>query len=152
MKNWLVVANASKARVLEAMESSNAYVHIADLVHPESRLKGEDLARDRPGHIEGGAHGVGSSEYQPKTNARDREHDRFARELADTLNAGISSGRCAGLILVASNPFMGRLTGHLSERAHAAVIRTVASDFTAVPESELAVRLSAAAARTLAGK
>ncbi len=145
MKNWIVVANASKARVLEAGALPGSFSHIADLVHPQSRLKGAALARDRPGHLEGVGHGPGGAEYQPRMDPRDREHDLFARELAAWLNEGVADGRCAGLFLVASNPFLGRLNAHLSEKAAAAVIRTTPSDYTSLTEPELAERLAHAA-------
>jgi len=147
MKNWLVVANASRARVLEATSKPGRYVHIADLVHPQSRQKGTELAADRPGHVPGPtAHGAGSSAFDPRTAPREREHDRFARELASALNSGIATGRCAGLVLVASNPFLGHIKEHLSEQAAKAVLQSVPSDFTALNERELAERLAPHAA------
>ena len=129
MKNWVVVANASRARVLEKSDTSGVYVHVADLVHPQSRQKGTALAHDRPGHVPGtAAHGTGSSAYHPRTTPREREHDRFAREVAATLNDGVAAGRCAGLVLVASNPFLGHLLAQLTKRAQKALLRSVAAD------------------------
>jgi protein required for attachment to host cells len=115
---------------------------VADLVHPGSRQKGSELDDDRPGHVVRTGHGLGSSSYVPHTDPREREHDRFAREVAATLNAGIAAGRCAGLVLVASNPFLGQVKEHLSEQARKALLRSVASDYTALRESELAQRLA----------
>lgn len=144
MKNWLVVANAARARVLEETDRPGSYVHRADLVHTQSRQKGIDLGTDRPGHVEGSGHGLGSTSYEPRTNVRDREHDRFAREVATLLNAGVAAGQCAGLVLVASNPFLGHLKSHLGEQAHKATLRTVPSDFTSCGDAELAQRLAEA--------
>lgn len=144
MKNWVVVANASKARVLEASDTAGAYVHVADLVHPQSRQKGGELAYDRPGHATTGpaSHGTGSTSLDTRSNPREREHDLFAREVAAALNGGVAAGRCAGLVLVASNPFLGHLKEHLSEQARKLLLRTVAADYTALGERELAQRLS----------
>jgi protein required for attachment to host cells len=143
MKNWLVVANASRARVLEESDKQGVYAHVADLVHPQSRQKGADLAGDRPGHIPGtSAHGTGSSAFDPRTAPREREHERFAHEVARALDDGIRSGRCAGLVLVASDPFLGELKKQLSEQAHKALLRTVAADYTALNERELGERLA----------
>lgn len=144
MKNWLIVANAARARVLEETPRSGAYTHRADLVHTQSRQKGIDLGSDRPGHADFSGHGSGGSAYQPRTDVRDREHDRFAREVAAVLNEGIAAGQCAGLVLVASNPFLGHLKSHLSEQAHKAVLRTVPSDYTSCRDDELAQRLDQA--------
>lgn len=144
MKNWLVVANASHARVLEESNTPGAYVHVADLVHPQSRQKGSELSDDRPGHIPGpSAGGTGSSAYEPRTDPRERERDRFANELASTLNEGIAAGRCAGLVLVASDPFLGHLKQHLSEQASKVLLRSVVADYTALSDRDLAQRLGA---------
>jgi protein required for attachment to host cells len=143
MKNWVVVANASKARVLEESDTAGAYAHVADMVHPQSRQKGSELADDRPGHMPGpSAHGTGSSALDTRDGPREREHDLFAREVAAALNSGIAAGRCAGLVLVASNPFLGHLKEHLSEQAKKQLLRTVAADYTALEERELTERLS----------
>lgn len=144
MKNWWVIANAARARVLEEPDRSGGFVrfvHLADLVHPASRRKGIDLAHDRPGHVEGTGHGLGSAAYNPRTNPRDREHDLFAQELAAFLDAGVADGRCAGLVLVASSPFLGQLKGHLGRQATKLVLRTEAHDYSALPDDELAQRL-----------
>jgi nucleotide-binding universal stress UspA family protein len=41
------------------------------------------------------------------------------------LNAGLATGRCAGLVLVASNPFLGELKEHLDTQSRQRVLRTV---------------------------
>jgi protein required for attachment to host cells len=142
-RNWLVVANAARARVLEETDRDGVYTHVADLVHPQSRLKGEQLGGDRPGHVEGVGHGLGSAAYQPRTDPREREHDRFAREVAQAVNDGVAQGRCAGVSLVASDPFLGLLKSHLDTQARKALLRTVACDYTALRDDELAPRLHA---------
>lgn len=143
MKNWWVVANASRARVLEPNDRFDAFDHVADLVHPQSRQKGSELADDRPGHVTGQqAHGTGSSALDPRHDPREREHEHFAREVAQTLNDGVAAGRCAGIVLVASNPFLGHLKQHLSEQAHKALLRSVVADYTTLDDRELVRRLA----------
>jgi protein required for attachment to host cells len=148
MKNWLVVANAARARVLEESDALHAnrgvaYTHVADLVHPQSRQKGIDLAGDRPGHARTESRGLGGTSYLPRTDPREREHDRFAQELASLIDEGVADGRCAGVLLVASSPFLGHLKARLGERAKKAIVRTVDADYTALEERELAERLTA---------
>ena len=146
--NWIVIANAARARVLQQhSERAGAYTHVADLVHPQSRMKGEQLGSDRPGqaHALGAGHLQGGTAYPPRTDPREREHDRFAHEVASTLNIGVADGRCAGIVLVASDPFLGHLKSHLSVQAKKALLRTVASDYTTLRDDELAQRLGAAA-------
>ena len=158
-RNWLVVANASRARVLEEAApprhsaagsehgdsvGTSRWMHVADLVHPQSRMKGEQLQGDAPGHVEGTGHGLGSAAYLPRTDPREREHDRFAREVAARINEGVAADRCAGVTLVASDPFLGLLKAHLSEQARKLLLHTVAADYTMLPEDQLAERLAAA--------
>lgn len=138
MKNWLVVANASRARVLEQSGAPGLYTHVADLIHPESRQKGSELAGDRPGHVDRLGHGLGSTAYAPHTDPHQREHDHFARELAKLLDDGVADGRCGGLLLMASNPFLGQLKSRLGEQARRAVVRTVPKDGTGLRDDQLA--------------
>lgn len=141
MKNWLVVANSARARVLEETDRPGVYVHRADLVHPQSRQKGIELEADRPGHVHAQNPGPGGSAYPPRTDAHEREHDRFARELATLIDQGVARGECAGLVLVASNPFLGLLKSHLGEQARKSLLRTLAADYTGLRDDELAERL-----------
>lgn len=137
MKNWLIVANAARARLLEEAGTPGAYVHRADWVHPQSRQKGIKLDTDRAGHVLGGHHHAGGAAYSPRSDAHDREHDRFAAEIAAVLDAGVASGECAGIVLVASNPFLGHLKAHLGEQSRRAILRTVSSDYTSLRDDEL---------------
>ncbi|MEY8690030.1 MAG: host attachment protein [Leptothrix sp. (in: b-proteobacteria)] len=144
MKKWLVVANSARARVLEETPDGLSYIHVADMVHSESRLKGRELSSDRAGQVAGGQ-GLGSAELLPRTDPREREHEHFASQIATLLNAGVAVGRCNGLVLVASNPFLGRLKSRLSEQAGKHVQFTLSHDYTALKDAELVDRLKAAA-------
>ena len=142
MKNWIVIANAARARVLEEGDTPGRYVHVADLVHPQSRQKGTALASDRPGHAHAEGRGLAGTSYAPHTDPREREHDRFARQLAQRLDDGVAAQHCAGLVLVASSPFLGHLKAHLGKQATKAILRTIDADYTALGERELAERLA----------
>jgi protein required for attachment to host cells len=143
-RNWFVICNAARARVLEECDPPGSFRHVADLVHPQSRMKGEQLGGDRPGHVEGIGHGLGSAAYLPRTDPREREHDRFAREVARAIADGVAQGRCAGLTLVASDPFLGHLKAHLNVQSRKLLLRTVASDYTTLPDDEVLRRLQVA--------
>ena len=143
MKNWLVIANASRARVLEQGEQPGRYTHVADLVHPASRMKNVDLGDDRAGHVQRSGSGNEGAAYEGHLTAHQREHLHFAHEVAATVDEGVRSGRCAGVVLVASNPFLGELKAALGAAAADRVLRTVPADYTALDEAELARRLAA---------
>ncbi len=142
--HWLVVANAARARVLEQTATVGRYKPVADLVHPQSRMKGEQLGGDRPGHAHAEGRGLAGTSYVPHTDPREREHDRFAREVAAAVNHGVAADRCAGITLVASDPFLGHLKSHLSGQARKLLSRTLAADYTTLRDDELARRIAAA--------
>jgi protein required for attachment to host cells len=142
MKNWIVIANAARARVLEEGENPGHYVHVADLVHPQSRQKGTALASGRPGHVHAEGRSWTGTSYAPHTDPRERERGRFAHELAQRLDEGVAEQLCAGLVLVASSPFLGHLKAHLGKQATKAILRTIDADYTALDERELFERLA----------
>ena len=138
MKNWLVVANSSRARVLEETAQRDVFFHRADLVHPASRLKAQQIGAGLDGHVEGGSRDPGNAGFQQRTDPHEREHQRFAVELAQLVNKGVARGDCAGLVLVASNPFLGQIKAELSGQASKILLRVIAKDYTALRDDELA--------------
>lgn len=144
-REWVVIANAARARILERNGSRGPLVEIADLVHPESRQHGRALDRDRPGHSPGTGPGQAGTQFDPRTDPRERERRRFAREVAAAIDAGHAGGRCQGVVLVASDPFLGLVKAELGTQARAALRRTVAHDYTALSTDALADRLNGAA-------
>ncbi len=142
-KTWIVLANASRARVCERDGEAGGLHDLMDFVHTQSRQKGSELASDQPGHVK---HGMGSglhgrTSLDPRTDPRQKEHEKFAREIAEHLDKGVASQQCERIVLIASNPFLGEIKSHLGTAAAAAVWVTAPSDFTALSGRELAQRL-----------
>ena len=144
-RQWIVIANAARARILERTGSHGPLVEIVDLVHPESRQHGRELDRDRPGHSPGTGPGQAGTQFDPRTDSHERERQRFAQEVAAAIEAGQASGRCQGVVLVASDPFLGLLKAELGAHARAAVRHTIAHDYTSLSADALASRLNGAA-------
>ena len=141
MNPWIVVANASRGRILQAAAAGTGLEQVAAFVHPQSRLPGHALSRYRPGHVEGTGHGLGSAVYQPRTDRRRHEHQVFARELAAALSEGVRHGRCTELILVASDPFLGELCAVLDAATRRVLLRRESADWTTLDDREVARRL-----------
>lgn len=140
---WIVLANASRARVFEARDDGAAPAEVLDLTHPESRLHGAELGSSRAGH--GERHGPdgsqGGTAYPPRTDPRDKAHEAFARELAQRLREALAGARCERLVLAASSPFLGALRAALDPATAAAVVRSEAVDLTTLAAPALRARL-----------
>lgn len=143
--DWIVVANPARARVLEQGAGPVRYAHVADLVPVESRLKGVQAdgfrdgseGGDRAGH----AQDVGPGQRRAADAPPECEQDHFAREVAHVINDGVARGRCAGVTLVACDPFLGQVTAHLDGQTRKAVRRALPGDFILPGNDELARRL-----------
>lgn len=136
---WIVVANASLARLYINNGPKQGLQLLKELNHPESREKASKLVTDRPGHNPGTGNGHGS--FVPATDPKQHEAERFAQELSKELECGRASNHYERLIMVASSPFIGvlnqRLTGHVRNM----VSDTIEKDYTRATPRELSGHL-----------
>ena len=138
---WIVVANASHARLLRRDSPSDPLISLQTMEHPESRLKGSQLADDRPGH-EATDNSSGGNRFEPRSDPRRKEHRRFAREIAERLDDALAEDEFKSLWICASDPFLGELKTALSDAVRHRLQHTVDSDFTSFDVGELDRRLS----------
>jgi protein required for attachment to host cells len=137
---WILVANASLAHLYRRDSPTDPLVSLATMEHPESRLKGSQLADDRPGH-EATDNSPGGNRFEPRSDVRRKEHQRFAREIAARLDAGLAAGEFDTLWLFASSPFLGELKAQLSDAVDKRVQFALDSDLTALGLAEIEQRL-----------
>lgn len=140
MPTWLLVGNASRARLFETQARPRTLKLLKEYLHPPSREKGEDLASDRPGHFQAEARGMEGTThgaFNEPTNPKDFEHDRFALELAKELNDGRTKNRFGNLMIVASPHFHGLLNQHLNEHVAKMVSSHINKDYTDLDEEKL---------------
>ncbi|MFM1987162.1 MAG: hypothetical protein RJA99_119 [Pseudomonadota bacterium] len=133
---WYVVADASRARLIEHTEGVDDWADVVDLVHAASRLPAAALASDT----------AGSAGHHRRLDPRRREHERFAREIVERLEAGLAQHRYERLVLIASNPFLGELRTQLPEAVDRRVVAVVAHDWTTLPDAALVAKLRTAGA------
>ncbi|MGB5179681.1 MAG: host attachment protein [Gammaproteobacteria bacterium] len=111
-KHWVVVADKSKARIFTVADPRGALLEVDALEHPQARQREQTLTSDRPGRSfdsKGqGRHAMGSS-IEPDQ----QETIRFARRIADHLQAAHDEGRCDRLLLVAGPSLLGLLREQL---------------------------------------
>lgn len=137
---WILVANASIARVLERDSADDPLRALATWQHPESRLKGSELRDDRPGHERSDR--AGGTELTPRSDPRRKEHREFAREVARRLGEALDAGEYGALAIFASSPFLGELKHELGEAVARHTTHYGDVDLTSFGLSELEARIA----------
>jgi protein required for attachment to host cells len=139
--DWVLLANAGRARCLVRDAENNALRECADFVHPQSRQKGIALETDRGGL----AHkSIVSTQFAPHTDPHHKSHAEFARELASYLEEAARAGRYPRLSVIASNPFLGVLKTYLGPATMLRLQAAVALDLTGYEGAELERRVAQA--------
>lgn len=99
---WILVANASLAKLYEHLGPNKGLTLVKEMIHPESRLKNSELVTDRPGSM--AATGNGQGAKTPQTLPKDHEAKVFAQELAQALYQGRTQNAFERAIVFAPPP------------------------------------------------
>ncbi len=109
---YVVVADSARARILSGEAGSGPLTEDNDLVHPESRLRQQDLVSDASGSEAGG---FGNHSMGHEKLARDHAADNFARQVVAEIEKIHRRGELGRLYLVAAPRFLGMLREHLGK-------------------------------------
>ncbi|MDP2829510.1 MAG: host attachment protein [Sulfuricellaceae bacterium] len=134
---WIMVANASQAKLFANHGPKKGLQFIKELVHPESREKTSNLVSDRSGSHTGTGHGA----FVQATDPKHHEAERFAQEVTRELDEGRINKAYDRLILVASAPFVGLVNSRLPELVRSKLSEIIDKDYTRLPVKELAGHL-----------
>lgn len=137
--NWILIANATEARLLE-QEPGNPLVVLQAFHHPAGRMHSSTLGDAKAGSEHSG-HGFASAALQPRVDAQTKEHLHFAHELAQKLEQGATQGSYAALSIHASSPFLGELKQALGEQTRRLPVSTHDVDLTSFGLGEIEARL-----------
>lgn len=143
MDSWILVADASRARIFSTGKKGQPWKLVEDFEHPESRMKNRELDPMEQGRTQlsfGAGH---RPRMEPRTPPQQVEKEHFAQQLANALSKAVVEGACSSLVLVAPPAFLGDLRTMLSDHAAKCVSATVAKDYTGSDARELASRLEA---------
>jgi len=136
---WILVANASLAKLYANLGPNKGLTLVKELIHPESRQKNGELVSDRSGAM--GAVGSGGGSMQPQTLPKQHEAKVFAQEIAQALYQGRTSNAFKRAILVAPPAFMGLLNAVIDGPTAQLITDRFEKDYTKTPETELGERL-----------
>lgn len=141
MDKWVLVADASRARIFSPAKPGKPWRLIEELEHQESRMKNRELDPKEQGRQRQSAGMAHRPRMEPRTAPQQVEKNHFAQQLADKLSQAVVDGDCTSLVLVAPPHFLGQLKNTLSDRACKSVSATVGKDYTGSDARELASRL-----------
>lgn len=114
MTTWVLVADASRARLLCSEKAKLPLIELEGFVHPQSRLKNSELLSSSPGSSKDaggeGRHGVESP------SAKQHEFEVFARQLCERINRADKDNEFNRLCLVCSPQFLGQIRQFLDEQ------------------------------------
>jgi protein required for attachment to host cells len=111
----VVVADASRARLLFAEYWDTPLTEYKDLVHPESRLREQDLVSDGTGSgIDSGGHGMHSMGHENSAHLRQAED--FAREVCAEIDSLRKKADLRRIYLVAPPRFLGQLRSAMNKQ------------------------------------
>ena len=135
----ILIANATHARLL-THERGKPMALLQSFEHPQSRSKTSDLADAPAGRGKADRSSSGAT-YPPRMDAKTKEHQRFARELAQALELQAQQGTFGALALFASSPFLGGLKAKLGSAARRILHSTHELDLTSLGMAELEPRI-----------
>ena len=146
-RTFVLVADASRARLYLGTEETPKLSVIEEFDHPESRAKNMDLASDRPGRtLASGAMKSARSATDPRTEPKEVEAEKFARELGHRLASHCDAHAFDDLVIAAPPRFLGLLRGALATHHDGVSKRVVAwheKNYTALTDViEISKRLS----------
>ena len=124
---WVVVADASRARIMHFRGHVSGLEELEDFVNPEGRLKAQDLTTDRHGSRQK-RRAEGRPEMGESDETTDKVDEDFARMLARELNQRCRDQGVEALILAAPPKFLGMLRRQLDEKTAGLVRQTINKD------------------------
>jgi protein required for attachment to host cells len=142
MTEWILVANAARARIFERARRRSELTEIDDLVNPDERLRGQALVSDRPGRAfdSTGAH---RHAMESPLGTREKRAIDFARTVANRLEAGRIGNRFDELSIVAAPRFLGHLREQMGQDLSRVIAREISKDLTHESPETVSDRLAA---------
>lgn len=127
-KTWVVVANGSSAKILRALSAKGELEVVAELIHPQSRLRNQDLVTDAQKDHNNARHSAPHD--GERALPKNQQMAQFAHEIAAHLKEGRVRGEFERLIVAASPHFKGLLLEALDAATAKCVDKTLDKDYT----------------------
>lgn len=127
MSIWVVVADASRARIFSAENRNGNLKEEAGYVHPASRQKGVDLESDSNGRAFDSG-GQGRHAMGKESDFSEHEAKIFARELCSEIDRACQKDSFSKLYVIATPRFLGHVRAHMGAQAKKRLAGEVTKD------------------------
>lgn len=133
---WVVTSNSNHCCIYHSDKNHSQLTLLKEISHPELKLKtGSTLTSDKPGHYQTSESARGA--YSPHMDAKEKEIDRFAREIAEELDKGRGKNAYEHLIIIMPAHMSGLLFKHMNQHVKNLVIKHIQKDVEHSSEKEL---------------
>jgi protein required for attachment to host cells len=133
---WLLVADASGARVFAADPAAGTLVREPVMTFEGDTAQSREIASDRPGRTFDRA-GEGRHAKEPPTDPQRYEKERFAKHLVDALEKALATAAFDRLAVVAPPQMLGDLRAAYGDGLQKAIVKETAKDLAMQPAHEL---------------
>lgn len=127
MSICIVVADSSKARILSAQSGDSPLHEDRDYIHPESRLREQDLVADGSGSGSDSG-GFGKHSMGHEKVAHQQQAEAFAHDLCDEIDNIRQKSDLRKIYLIAAPKFLGQLRACLSKQCTELLVSEVDKD------------------------
>lgn len=139
-EQWILVADASRARIFSRGDDHRGLECVDTLEHPQSRAHEGDLRTGGKGTSHDQA-GEGERQSDPQTTTMEKHAEIFAREIAERLKSGFNDAAFRHLVLVAEPDFLGRLREQIDAPMSRTITHTIDRNWTKHDRSRIAKQL-----------
>jgi protein required for attachment to host cells len=126
---WVVVADTSEAIIYRRNKRHSALERVDSLRDPTASLHQRDLVTDKQGRAFDRS-GRGRHTIDADFDPRDEAHHRFAKRIAERIDAGRQVGAFTRLVLIAPPAMLAQLRDHLSHETASLLVQSSAKRLT----------------------
>ena len=127
--SWVIVADASRARIFAADKNLSNLSELATFAHPESRLHEQELTSDLPGRSFD-TQGEGRHAMGQKHDPKQHEAQQFAQQIAEHLDNSRKQNKYDRLVIISSPAMLGLLRDNLTNETKELVTDEINKDLT----------------------
>ena len=139
-RTWILIADGSRARVLERTSAALPFSAVADLEFSTELPRTHDTGDERPGRAHE-SHGATRHAYEPRSDAHDTLKHKFIAATLDALAQRHAKSRVDRLAIVAPPELLGVIRQTLPEMLQKILVGDLAKDLTKIPDHEIARHL-----------